>query len=289
MRAYDQIFDSLFSNVVNTETARNLPVPAFDDVTTSAVLVNENTNPAGGPTTPEDTSIANAGVIQLGGYSFRSGMVVLSREIEMDSAFPWAPLLERVFAKRLARGIGAYLINGSGSGQPTGLITATLAYGGKAVVAADSSANDGVGTASGSVGTQDLVALIAGVDQAYRTHGVLYMHPDSVITLMKLIDKSGRPIVGILDGLAFIYGHSVCTCPSMHAIGSAGNNVIAFGDPDYFIQRRATGSTEIRRYTQKLGLPESFSVAYEQWMRVDSNLLAPNGSYVPFAVLQQHS
>jgi HK97 family phage major capsid protein len=115
------------------------------------------------------------------------------------------------------------------------------------------------------------------------------MHPDSVISLMKLIDKGGRPIVGLLDGLPFIYGHPVCTCPSMHVIGSAGNNVIAFGDPDYFIQRRATGSTEIRRYTQKLGLPENFQVGYEQWLRVDSNLLAPNGNYVPFAVLQQHS
>jgi HK97 family phage major capsid protein len=289
MKEYNQIFDPEFSNVIETENGANFPVPAFDDVSTSSVLVSENTNPAGGDTNAEDTSIANTGNVQMGAYTFRSGMVVLSRELETDSAFPWGELLERVFAKRHARGIGAYLITGSGSGQPTGLVTATLAKGGIAVVAAGSSANDGVGTSANSVGTQDIASLMGAVNAAYRANGVFYMSDGSMISLMKVLDKYGRPIINFVAGAPMIYGKRVAICPSFASIGSAGNNIMAFGDPDYFIQRRAVGSTEIKRYTQKYGLPEAYQVGYESWMRVDSNLLAPNSSFVPFAILQQHS
>jgi HK97 family phage major capsid protein len=296
MKQYDQIFD--YANVIETENGNNLPLPVVDDVATSAVLVGESTTEPNAQsfTTSTDTDLVNSapitnlGVQQIGAASFRSGMVVLSRELEQDSAFPWGVLLEKVFAKRFARGIGSYLTTGTGlNGQPTGLITAVLASGVNPVIASGSSSNDGSGAANATVGTQDVASLFGSVDQAYRMKGVFFMSPNSFVSLMKLLDKNGRPIINFINNTPFIYGRPVALCPSIPSIGSAGNNVMLFGDPDYFVQRRATGMTNIRRYTQKYGLAETFSVGYEAWMRVDSKLLAPNSAYLPFGVLQQHS
>lgn len=288
MQGYDDIFDPQFSNVVETQTGTVLPIPIFDDVETDAALVQESADQSGSGA--EDQSIASVGQVQLNTYTFRSGMVVLSRELEQDGGYPWGQLLELVFARRLARGIGSYLINGTGSGQPTGLITAVLASGSSPIIAAGSAANDGGDeTGATSVGTGDFVAMFKALNKAYRAGAAWYMSDDVFCYLLGLLDKYGRPIVYFVQGMPMILGKPVAICPSMPSLGASQNTVL-FGNPFYFIQRRAVGATQIRRYTQKYGLAENYQAGYEQWMRVDSNLLVPSASQAyPFVLLQNHS
>lgn len=287
MKQYDQVFDPRFSNIIETEDGANLPVPAFDDVASASTLVGENT-------LSTDTKIANVGVVQLGSYNYRSGRVILSMELERDGNFPWGTLLERVFGKRHARGIGAAMITGSGNGAPTGLVTAVLASGVSPVIAAGSSSNDGLGTSTNSIGTQDLAALYGKLDPAYRPSAAWYMNDATLVKLMELLDKMGRPVVHFVEGatgmgeVPYIYGKPVAICPSMDAIGATKNTVV-FGNPDYFIQRRVPKSMYVNRYWQSGGLVEAGLIAYESFLRVDSNLLAPNSSYLPYQILQQHS
>jgi HK97 family phage major capsid protein len=110
-----------------------------------------------------------------------------------------------------------------------------------------------------------------------------------------LLDKQGRPIVKLCDGLngqygpvPYIHGKPVAVCPSMPTMGSAKNSVF-FGNPMYFIQRRVPSSMYVRRFWQNPSLVQFGLVGFESWLRVDSGLVAPNASYLPFQLIQQHS
>jgi len=283
MKNYDQIFDGQFSNIVNTDTGSVLPVPAFDDVASAATILNENTSVG-------EVDIANFGITQFRSYKFATGKIIVSLELEQDNAlFPWASLFTRVFSKRFARGIGAYLVNGSGTNQPTGIIPAGLASGATIVVASGSANNTGGSeTGATSVGTADLAKLYGSLNAAYRPGAVFAMNDSTLIYLMELVDKYGTPIIKLVNGLPTLYGKPIAVCPSMPGLTATSNSIV-FYNPDYFIQRREPGSCYIRRYTQAPGLAENYSVAYQAFLRTDSNLIAPNSSYVPVAILQNHS
>jgi HK97 family phage major capsid protein len=288
MKMYDAIFDDEFSNIVETETGANMPFPAWDDVANASVQVGETSQ-------SNEVDIANFGSSQLNAYSFRSKIVGVSLEMLQDSNFPIGGVLERVFAMRHARGVGAALVTGSGVGAPTGLITATIASGASPVVAAGSSANTGGSeTGANSVGTADIGKLYAKLDPAYRPGACWYMHDATLQYLAQLIDKNGRPIVDFGIGPVrggdgpSIWGHNVAICPSMPQMGSAKNTVF-FGNPQYFVQRRVPSSMYVRRFWQNPSLVQFGLVGFESWLRCDSNLVAPNPNFVAYQFIQQHS
>jgi HK97 family phage major capsid protein len=289
MRQYDQIFDHNYSNIVETDTGANMPFPSWDDVTNSSVQVSEASQSS-------EVDIANFGTVQLNAYAFRSKIIGVSLELLQDSAFPWGAVLERIFALRAARGVGKALISGSGVASPTGLVTAVVASGASPVIASGSSSNTGTSeTGVSSIGTQDIGALYAKLDPAYRPGACWYMNDATLQYLAQLIDKNGHPIVKFRDGLAGPYGDipnilgkPVCPCPSMPTMGS-GKNPIVFGNPMYFVQRRVPSSMYIRAFWQNPTLVQYGLVGFESWMRVDSNLVAPNASYLPMQFIQSHS
>jgi len=288
MKQYDAIFDDEFSNVFETADGNMVPAPVWDDVSNASVQVTEGTQST-------EVDIANFGQVQLNAYAFRSKMVAVSVELLQDSNFPLPNILERVFACRHARGVGAALITGSGVSAPTGIITASLAAGATPVVAAGSSTNTGgAETGATSIGTADIGRLYAKLDPAYRPGARWYMNDATLQYLAQLLDKNGRPIVDFGIGPVrsgdgpSIWGHSVAICPSMPAMG-AGKNSVLFGNPLYFIQRRVPSSMYLRMYQEKPGLVENGLVGFESWLRADSNLVAPNANFVPYQLIQQHS
>jgi HK97 family phage major capsid protein len=288
MRQYDSVFDPEFSNVVETDTGGVMPFPVWDDLQNQSVQVGETVQ-------SNEVDVANFSQIQLNAYSFRSKIVAVSLELLQDSNFPWGAVLERVFAMRHARGVGAALMTGSGVNAPTGLITAVLASGASPVVASGSSANTGGSeTGSTSIGTQDLNTLFAKLDPAYRRNAAWYMNDATLEYLQSLVNKEGMPIVMFREGLAqmgdipFILGKPVAICPSMPTMGS-GKNSVLFGAPFYFVQRRVPSASYVRAFWQTPTLALNGLVGFESWARVDSNLSAGNASYLPFQVLQNHS
>lgn len=289
MRQYDQIFDDKFSNVIETDTGANTPFPAWDDVTNASVQVGEAQQST-------EVDIANFGNVQLNAYAFRSKIVGVSLELLQDSNFPWPSILERVFAMRHARGVGQALITGSGVQSPTGLLTAVVASGAVPVIASGSSTNTGGSeTGATSIGTNDINSLFAKLDPAYRPGACWYMADSTLEYLRTLLDKQGHPIVSFHKSLTdtfmetpFILGKPVAICPSMPSLGSSKNPVV-LANPFYFVQRRVPSSMYVRAFWQNPTLVTYGLVGFESWLRVDSNLVAPNSSYLPAQFIQCHS
>jgi len=238
------------------------------------------------------------GSVTLNAYTFRSRKVACSIELLQDSNFPLGAIIERVFAMRHARGVGQAMIKGSGVSAPTGLITAALANAAPIVIATGSSSNDGSSTTgANSIGTNDLWSVLKKLDPMYRTGAVWAMTANTLNAISTLLDKQGRPLVDLVLGhwqatqpeeRYYLLGHRVVVCPSMNEIGAAANEIILY-QPRYFIQRRVPSSMYVRRYAEAGGLVENGLIAFENFYRVDSNLVAPNSAFVPAVILQAHS
>jgi len=280
MRQYDAIFDDEFCNVIETATGAPIALPILDDVSHSSVLVTEATQSS-------ETDFI-AGGLELKSYSFRSGVSYISMELLQDSGIPWAALLELTFARRHARGVGSALIGGSGSAQPTGLITAALAAGAAVTIAAGSATNDGsANTGANSIGSTDLWTCYKGLNPAYRVGSCWVMNDNTFTSISSLLDKSGRPLVHLTRGNeAVMLGRPVGVCPSMPEIGSASNSVVLFA-PQFFYTRRVLSGMFVRAFSQTKA--EFGLTGFESFYRTDSDLAAPDASFAPASVLQNHS
>lgn len=287
----DDLFQDWTHFSLETDTGNPTSVPSADDVSKQSVQVNEAAQSS-------ESDIANFGTMSLGAWSFRTGRVVVSRELLQDANYPIADVLEMIFAKRHARGVGQALVSGTGVSSPTGLLTAAVASGGNVTIATGSSSNDGTAnTGSNSIGTDDLIAVMRGLDPAYWAQSIFAMHPNTLLSLWGQKDKQGRPIVdgSILspagfgvDRAPYILGKRVAVCPSMPKIGNAANSVVLY-HPDYFFVRSVPSSMYVRVFQEAANLVENDAVAFESFYRVDSNLSVPNGSFAPVSVLANHS
>jgi HK97 family phage major capsid protein len=283
LRAYDEIFDDANCSPVGTLTGAPLACPATDDVENSSILVGENSN-AGNP-----GATFTASSTQLGAYSFRSQFVFVSLELLVDTSFNVGSILERSFAIRHARGVGAYMINGTGVNQPKGLVTAAIATGNVVVAAGDSLNTGFADTGANSIGTEDLNAVYGGLNRAYRRESVWIMNDATLLALRSSLDKVGRPLVRFSSNdLASIYGRPVAVAPSMAEIGPSAISVALYA-PRFFLQRRVTAGSYIRRTIEAPGCAEKGTVAFSSMFRCDSNLSVPNATYPPISLLQQQS
>jgi HK97 family phage major capsid protein len=291
MKAYDAIFDDQFCNVVETDTGAVTPFPIWSDVGNAAVQVGETVQGV-------EVQVAPIGSTQLNAFAFRSQIVAVSIELLQDSNWPIGAVLEKIFAKRIARGVGKAMISGTGVSSPTGLITGAIAAGAKVVVASGSSTNTGgAETGANSIGSVDLGKLYAALDPAYRDQtAAFYMNDGTLQYIRQLTDKQGRPLIELgRDGLtgttgtvAYLLGKRVAICPSMPSMASAANSVV-FANPDYIVQRRVPSATFVRRFAEAVNLVEAGLCGFEMWSRFDSNLVSGDSNFAPAAVLQQHS
>ena len=286
----DDLFQEWTHFSLETDTGNPTSVPSADDVSKQSSQVNEAAQSS-------ESDVANFGQLQLGAWSFRTGRVVVTRELLQDSNYPIADVLERIFAKRHARGVGQALVSGTGVSSPTGLLTAAVASGANVTVANGSASNDGsANTGANSIGTDDLINTMKGLDPAYWPGSIWAMNPATLLSLWGQKDKSGRPIIdgsilspgGMPTVAPFILGKPVAICPSMPKIQNAANSVVLY-HPDYFFVRSVPSSMYVRVFQEAVNLVENDAVAFESFYRVDSNLSSPNASFAPVSVLANHS
>jgi HK97 family phage major capsid protein len=185
---------------------------------------------------------ATANQVVLGAIKITSGLVKASQEILQDSSFDVESWLAGLFGERFGRGLEGYFTNGIGGGtQPTGILPAIESSGFPVVIAAGSSVNDGVGSASNTIGSQDLVSLEHAVDPSYRRGARYMLHDLTLASLQKLLDKYGRPLwtpsmsVGVP---ATLNGYPYVVNQSMPSIGAADNTMV-FGDFSKFKSERS--------------------------------------------------
>lgn len=279
LRAFDALFDEDVVTVAETETGAPLVMPALDDTANAATIIAESAQD------PAEADPITSATIQVPS-TYRTGLIVVSRELVEDSSFDISAILAQAFAIRIARGVGPNLVS-------TLLASAKLG-----VTAAGSAANTGGSeTGATSIGWADLVGLVKSVDPAYRNAEKVawLMNSDTLLALDSVITKNGQPMIHpqyLPDGRRMLLGYPVAICPSMPDIGVVGSPAtpacpVAFGATSYWITRVVKGSTRVQRLEELLA--EYGQIAYRGYTRANGQLLAVTSSQSPIKLLQNAS
>lgn len=254
-------FGGLAANVENftTETGQPLEWPTLDDTGNSGAIVAENTQ----ATTGADVTFGSE---TLGAYKYEatgaSGEpITLSVELLQDSAFDLESIVARIAARRIARKQAADWVNGTGVGQPKGLV-----YGKTGIECA---ANTGVTYA-------DLVHYVHSVDPDYRMGAKWAFNDASLEYIRSIVDDNGRPLwlpqqesgMGTLPGGSLL-GFPVVVDQAFASMSLSSNTVNwgAFGDfvEGYVIRNVRDVQLIVDPYSQA----KKGQVQFNFWARAD--------------------
>jgi HK97 family phage major capsid protein len=214
------------ATVVTTETGENLVVPRSTGFVTSAITAE------GAQITESDPALST---VTLSAYKY-SNYFEVSQELANDTPTNLMSFLARQAALSLGLGTAGYgddLINGTGSGQPRGL----LLDAGTGVTGPAGTAG-GLGTqGTANQGSDALWNLIGSVAEPYAdAASASFLMRNAVdVGIRKLRDTTGQPVNGLADRRSLL-GYPVYHDPFMPAAAN-GAEYIAFGAMDrYFIR-----------------------------------------------------
>jgi HK97 family phage major capsid protein len=288
--AHDILFNEADCTVMKSSNGRITTIPLMGDIEIVAGIVGE-----GGSQSSVDFS--NTGQAVLGVYTYNSKRFVASLESFQDlgDTLSVVELAKRAFASRLARGIGADLMNGNGSSKPLGLIPALEAAGVVPVVANGSAGNTGgAETGANSLGSADFSNALAHLDSAYLSSDKLAwaMNRKTLNFLNGLVNKVGAPLnlVQYVDCEPFIYGVPVKISPSVPDIGASSTPVI-LGDFSYWCTKLVMDeNVGLQVYKEGPGLAEAGNIGLSCFVRGGGALLYNDtSSPAPFVLIQNHS
>ena len=130
----------------------------------------------GSPYPTNDSTIANTLM-----HAYKLGNIFQATDEQIQDAaasvvadFQWSAALT------IAKAELNYFLNGTGSGQPTGIFTGGTATQTTAV--------------SGAIAYADLIAFDESLDPVYRDDGIWVMHPTTSAKIRELVDSYGRPL-----------------------------------------------------------------------------------------------
>ncbi len=189
--------------------------------------------------------------------------IKVTEELLYDAAFPLESYIIKQFGKALANAEEEAFLNGTGVGQPLGLL------------AENGGAQVGVTAASATAITADeVINLVYSLKRPYRKNAKFMMNDQTIAILRKLKDgnqaflwqpsmQAGEP-----DRL---FGYEVLTSPNFPTV-AAGKPAIAFGDFSYYnIGDRGTRSfAELKELFAGNGM-----VGFVAKERVDGKLVLP--------------
>lgn len=228
---------------------------------------------------PTASLVAEAAVIPFSDPAF--GQVTLSaykmafltqasNELLADSSIPIEDYLARRSAIAVANTLDTYLLNGTGSNQPRGLLQdTTLGVTGS--------------TGQGGAPTADnLLALIYSVPAQYRKNAVFLMNDTTVATIRGFKDTTGRYLwqESFQQGQpASILGYPVYTDPNVPAVGLGAKSVV-FGDLSTY-QVRLAGGVRFERSNDFAFNTDQ--ITFRTVLRGDGALLDVSGAVKHFA------
>ena len=189
--------------------------------------------------------------------------VKVTEELLYDNSFGLEKYILRQFSKALANAEEDAFLNGSGVGQPLGL----LADAGGAEVGVTASATN-------KITYDELVDLVYSLKRPYRKNAAFLTNDQTIGVLRKLKDQNGHPLWhdSVEDGEpGRILGFKVYTSPYFPVM-EAGKPAIAFGDYSYYnIGDRGTRSfAELKELFAGNGMVGFFAKE-----RVDGKLVLP--------------
>lgn len=189
--------------------------------------------------------------------------IKVTEELLYDNAFGLENYIIQQFGLALANAEEDAFLNGSGNGQPLGLL------------AEDGGAEIGVTTkATDDITYDEVVDLVYSLKRPYRKKAKFICNDQTLATLRKLKDENGRPLwqESMKEGEpGHILGYEVHTSPFFPVI-TAGLPALAFGDYNYYnIGDRGTRSfAELKELFAGNGM-----VGFVAKERVDGKLVLP--------------
>lgn len=204
-------------NVITTASDRNIPV---ESSLGAAAWTSEE-----GAYNESDAAFSQ---VVLGAHKLTS-IIKVSEELLQDSFFNLQSYLAVNFGKRFANAEETAIVNGSGSGQPTGLV---------------GSASAGVTAAAAAAITADeLLDLYHSLSRPYRAGATWVMNDSTAKLVRKLKDSNGQYIwqPGLQAGQPdVLLGRAAIASDAMPA-ATTGLTSMLFGDLSYYTLAERSG------------------------------------------------
>lgn len=236
--------------IITTSTGGDLIMPTINDTTSKATVVAEyNQSTKKAPSFGSET---------LKAYTYRTPIVPVSQELLQDSSFDLESLLSGLLAESFGRGINEDLTVGNGTGKPKGIINWATA--------------SDAAPAATAIKLDDIIDLLKSVDSAYARNGRFMFNRETLWSLVKIKDTTGRYIwqEGAKDGTPpTLFGKGYILNDDVANIG-ASNASMMFGDFSKFKIRMVKNFRVIR--LNEL-LAEYLSIGLFGFARVDGVLL----------------
>ncbi len=268
-----------------TESGNPWPWPTVNDTANKGRIIGINTQVT-------ETDLA-FGQVTFNAYIGSSDIVLVPLALMKDAYFDLDALIARLLGTRLGRLYNWKCTVGSGSSEPTGVVTAAVAAGN--VVTAGGSTTSGEVT---TVKYSDLVNLEGAVDPSYRYNPSSYfMFGDAMLKAIKLlVDSNGRPLwqpgltasfrqgaaVDLVAAKPTILDHPYIINQDM-AVPAASAYSALFGDLSCFKVRELRAGTTVMRLVERYS--DYLQVGFMAYQRFDANLI--DAGTHPVAVLQQ--
>lgn len=251
------------SKILNTASGNTLMIPTANNVAQVGAILAENT--AAGTQDP------SFGQTSLSAYKYTSNIILISLELIQDSAFDVESWVKARIAERIGRIQNQHFTNGTGTNQPTGIVTGAV------------SGSVGATGSTTSVTFDNILDLIHAVDPAYRQEGdAKFMFNDSTLkALRKIKDSYGRYLwqPGTTTGQAdTIFGYQYQINQDMPQMAANAKSIL-FGDlDDYWI--RDVMDVSMVRFGEKY--MDSGQVGFVAFARADGKFINAGGNEIVY-------
>ncbi|WP_025917678.1 phage major capsid protein [Herminiimonas sp. CN] len=257
-------FGGMRSVAETIQTAQGNPMsyPTSDGTGEIGEIIGENT-----PATALDPAF---GTLPLNVYKFSSKIIAIPFELLQDSAIDVEAFINARIVTRLGRIGNLKFTVGSGSGEPTGVVTAVGV------------GKTGITGQTVTVIYDDLIDLQHSVDPAYRENGKFMMHDSTVKYIRKLKDVNGRPLWvpdydgGIAGGKGGTLAGSEVVLNQQMPVMAANAKSILFGDFSYY-KIRDVMAMNLFRFTDSVYASKG-QVGFLAWMRSGGNWIDVGGA-----------
>lgn len=245
-----------------TETGAPLPWPTENDTANKGRILGVNTQ-----LTETDVVFSQ---VTFNAYIGTSDIILAPLALMQDSYFDLDGFLARALGTRLGRLKNNKCTVGSGTNEPTGIVTAAVAAG---------------NTVVGPTGTStawtynNIVDLLHSVDPAYRDNPMsAFMFADSTLKITrKLVDGNARPLwqPGLNAGFGSGFPATILDKPyvinnDMAAMAANADSAL-YGDLSKYKVRNVAGGVTVMRLVERYA--DFLQVGFLAFLRFDGNLI----------------
>lgn len=242
------------ATIISTSNGQPFNLPANNDTSIAAAILGEGTAES-----VSDMTFTN---VKFEPYTYSSKIVKVSRQLVSDNAFDLGSFVAGQLANRLNRGINGHLTTGTGSSQPSGIVTGSSL--GKTAASAT------------AVTIAEILDLMYSVDASYRNSaGAAFMMNSATLAAVRKLgfgSSNDFPVfVPAMEvgGVDLLFGKPVYVNEDMAGIAT-GNKSIIFGDmKQYYIHQ--AGGVQLLRLEERYA--DELSVGYIAYKRVDGNVV----------------